>query len=113
VAVSRKALLKIQTADPELNRVQDHILPALNLLLRESGGSDVPASSVPVGAAFGFGGATAPEGYLLCDGAAVSRHDFAALFAVIGTTYGAGDGSTTFTLPNASMAPLAAVIIKT
>ena len=47
-----------------------------------------------------FGGSTAPTGWLLCNGAAVSRTDYAALFAVIGTTYGTGDGSTTFNLPN-------------
>ena len=43
--------------------------------------------------------ATAPAGYLLCDGAAVSRTDYADLFAVVSTTYGAGDGSTTFNVP--------------
>lgn len=43
---------------------------------------------------------TIPNGYLLCNGAAVSRTGYAALFAVIGTTYGAGDGSTTFNLPD-------------
>lgn len=42
----------------------------------------------------------APEGFLVCDGAVVSRATYADLFAVIGTTYGAGDGSTTFALPN-------------
>lgn len=41
----------------------------------------------------------APDGWLLCDGAAVSRVDYAALFNAIGETYGAGDGSTTFNLP--------------
>lgn len=45
--------------------------------------------------------ATAPTGWLLCDGSAVSRTTYADLFAVIGTTYGAGDG-TTFNLPNFS-----------
>ena len=44
--------------------------------------------------------ASAPSGYLLCQGAAVSRTTYAALYAVVGTTFGAGDGSTTFTLPN-------------
>ena len=44
--------------------------------------------------------ATAPDGYLLCDGAAVSRTDFADLFSVISTTYGVGNGSTTFNVPN-------------
>ena len=41
-----------------------------------------------------------PSGFLECTGAAVSRSTYSALFAVVGTTYGAGDGSTTFTLPN-------------
>lgn len=43
---------------------------------------------------------TAPTGWLICDGSAVSRTTYAALFALIGTTFGAGDGSTTFNLPN-------------
>ncbi len=43
---------------------------------------------------------SAPSGYLLCNGASVSRSTYAALFGVIGTTYGAGDGSSTFQLPN-------------
>jgi microcystin-dependent protein len=43
---------------------------------------------------------TAPTGFLLCAGTAVSRSTYAALFAIIGTVYGAGDGSTTFNLPN-------------
>ena len=44
--------------------------------------------------------ATAPDGYLLCDGAAVSRSTYADLFGIISTTYGSGDGSTTFNVPN-------------
>lgn len=44
--------------------------------------------------------ASAPSGYLLCNGATVPRSTYAALFAVIGTTFGSGDGSTTFTLPD-------------
>jgi len=44
--------------------------------------------------------ATAPTGFLLCNGAAVSRTTYAALFAIVGTIFGAGDGSTTFTLPD-------------
>ena len=43
---------------------------------------------------------TAPDGYLLCDGSAVSRTTYADLFAVVGTTYGTGDDSTTFNVPN-------------
>jgi microcystin-dependent protein len=44
--------------------------------------------------------ASAPSGYLLCDGTAVSRTTYATLFALFGTTFGSGDGSTTFNLPN-------------
>lgn len=57
------------------------------------------ASAVPTGAYFPFGSATAPAGYLSCNGAVVSRATYANLFMVIGTTYGAGDGTTTFNLP--------------
>ena len=57
-------------------------------------------SLAPTGVVQAFAGSTTPQGWLLCDGSAVSRTDYAALYAVIGTTYGAGDGSTTFNLPN-------------
>lgn len=55
---------------------------------------------LPAGAIWMYGGGSAPTGWLACTGAAVSRTTYAALFTAIGTTYGAGDGSTTFTLPN-------------
>ena len=55
----------------------------------------------PVGAFLFHGGPTAPANFLACDGSAVSRATYSALFAVIGETYGAGDGSTTFNLPSA------------
>ena len=47
-----------------------------------------------------YAGSVAPAGWLICDGSAISRTTYSALFAVIGTTYGAGDGSTTFNLPD-------------
>lgn len=47
-----------------------------------------------------YAGVTSPSGYLLCNGAAVSRTTYAALFAVCGTNYGVGDGSTTFNIPD-------------
>lgn len=56
----------------------------------------------PAGTIAAFAGTTPPIGYLLCDGRAVSRTDYADLFAVIGETYGAGDGSTTFNVPDLS-----------
>lgn len=57
---------------------------------------------VPPGVISMYGATTAPTGYLLCDGAAVSRTTYVDLFGVIGTTFGAGDGSTTFNVPNYS-----------
>lgn len=58
-------------------------------------------NSLPAGAVVAYAAAAAPSGYLLCDGAAVSRTTYADLFAVISTVYGVGDGSTTFNVPNA------------
>lgn len=60
----------------------------------------LPTWYAPPGMLAPYAGQTAPEGWLLCDGSAVSRTTYAALYAVIGTTYGAGNGSTTFTLPD-------------
>lgn len=57
------------------------------------------ADGALVGSVTWYAGAGTPENYLLCDGSAVSRTNYADLFAVIGTTYGAGDGSITFNLP--------------
>ena len=54
----------------------------------------------PTGAILSYAGNSAPVGFLLCDGRAVSRTTYAALFAVIGTTFGSGDGSSTFNLPD-------------
>lgn len=55
---------------------------------------------VPAGVVFPYAGTVAPVNFLLCDGSLVSRTTFAALFSAIGSTYGAGDGSTTFKLPD-------------
>ena len=55
---------------------------------------------VPSGSVFCMAVATVPSGYLECNGAAVSRSTYAVLFAVIGTAYGTGNGSTTFNLPD-------------
>lgn len=57
-------------------------------------------SSVPSGAIMDFAMSTPPDGWLECNGAAISRTTYANLFAAIGTTWGAGDGSTTFNVPN-------------
>jgi microcystin-dependent protein len=56
--------------------------------------------SVPTGCVFCRAAASVPAGYLECNGAAVSRSTYSALFAIIGTTYGSGNGSSTFNLPD-------------
>jgi len=63
----------------------------------------IASPGVPTGSLFPFAGSSVavPSGYLLCDGSAIARTGtYAALFAVIGTTYGSGNGSTTFNLPD-------------
>lgn len=57
-------------------------------------------SMVPIGTVHAFVGSSAPQDYMLCNGAAISRTTYAALYNLIGTTYGVGDGTTTFNLPN-------------
>lgn len=65
-------------------------------------GSKVIAGNAPIYAGFieTFAGSVVPTGWLACDGSAISRTDYADLFAAIGTTYGSGDGSTTFNIPD-------------
>lgn len=59
-------------------------------------------AGIPVGTVRDFAGVVVPEGYLKCDGSAVSRTQYKRLFDVIKTKYGSGDGKTTFNLPNCS-----------
>lgn len=56
--------------------------------------------AVPPGTVFDFAGTSAPSGSMVCDGSAVSRSTYSDLFAAIGTTWGVGDGATTFNLPD-------------
>jgi microcystin-dependent protein len=76
---------------PEINKLTDDNInkmkQAINL-------------NAPAGVISMYGGSTAPSGWLLCDGSAVSRTTYARLFSAIGTKYGSGNGSTTFNLPN-------------
>ena len=54
----------------------------------------------PIGSILPYGGASAPSGWFICNGSAISRTTYSELFAVIGTSFGSGDGSTTFNLPD-------------
>jgi microcystin-dependent protein len=63
-------------------------------------GASAPGGLAPTGVVLPFAGSTAPTGWSLCFGQAVSRTTFAALFAVLSTTYGVGNGSTTFNVPD-------------
>ena len=67
-----------------------------------SGGGDTPTGGTPekIGVIKLFSGSTAPDGWMICDGSAISRTTYSTLFSLIGTTYGSGDGSTTFNIPN-------------
>lgn len=62
--------------------------------------SQLGGSGIPVGSWIPYGGDTPPTGYLLCYGQEISRSDYAELFAVIGSKYGVGNGTTTFNVPD-------------
>lgn len=63
-------------------------------------GSGSGFSAAPAGSVMAFAGSAAPAGWMNADGSAVSRATYSSLFAIIGTTFGAGDGATTFNLPD-------------
>lgn len=63
-------------------------------------GGNIAGDTLPIGAIVPYGSSTAPTNWLVCDGSAVSRTTYSELFAIIGTGFGEGDGSTTFNLPN-------------
>lgn len=63
-------------------------------------GGQASGDTLPIGSIIPYLKTTAPENWLICDGSAISRTDYLELFNIIGTTFGEGDGSTTFNLPN-------------
>lgn len=77
--------------------VRTHIRSVNNAVADAGGNIDV--FPVLPGMIFAWAGGIVPDGYLLCDGSAISRTTYARLFGAIGTTFGAGDGVTTFNLP--------------
>lgn len=62
--------------------------------------AEVTKCLVPTGSVLSYAGTTAPSGFLMCDGSAVSRTTYAALYAIVGNHHGSGDGTTTFNLPD-------------
>ena len=86
-----KVALNENPSVAEINKVTDNNMNEIKNTIN---------TNTPVGSISLFAGTTAPNGWLICDGSAVSRTTYADLFAVIGTTYGSGDGSTTFNIPD-------------
>lgn len=81
-------------------RSNPYVVTAITSTATEPGGGAGGATTRLSGEIVAYGGADAPSGWLLCDGSLLNRSEFASLFAVIGTSYGAGDGMTTFKLPD-------------
>lgn len=78
----------------------DNVVSPESAILTALQNYEATLGGVPIGAQMSFAGATAPNGWLLCYGQAVSRTTYALLFAIIGVAYGIGDGSSTFNLPD-------------
>lgn len=97
----------VQRYDSASDRTANHGSPEAGEVtyLADTGSVEVFHASdwrafLPPGLILPYGGATAPYGFVLCNGGALSRTTYAALFAVIGTTFGEGNGSTTFNVPD-------------
>lgn len=88
--------------DPPTNPIWtiDQIVSPQAAILAALAQYEATLAGVQIGTIVPYGGATAPLGWLLCYGQAISRSTYAALFAVLGTSFGAGDSSTTFNLPD-------------
>jgi microcystin-dependent protein len=91
---------KIMTLDASGNMSAPYSLD--NTSIQQTSGviNVITSYILPVGSVIDYAGALAPTNFLICDGSAISRTTYSTLFAVLGTTYGPGDGSTTFNLPN-------------
>lgn len=101
---------KIMTLDASGNMTAPYSVDGTTIAISGnviSTGTATTTALVQTGSIVPYGGTSAPTGFLLCNGAAISRTTYAALFALIGTTFGVGDGSTTFNLPNGAGSDLA------
>lgn len=88
--------------DPPTNSywTVDNIVSANAAVLAALAAYEATLAGIPIGGLLAYGGTTAPAGWLFCYGQQISRTIYAALFAAIGTSFGAGDASTTFNLPD-------------
>lgn len=91
ITYANKTALNENTGVADANKVNASDMNEIKSVVNEN---------TPVGSILLYSGSTAPNGWLICDGSAVSRTTYADLFTIIGTTFGSGDGSTTFNLPN-------------
>ena len=92
--------VKTFTANASSNVIANITVPTKTSDLTNDSGFLTSADLLPTGSYIQFAGSQAPDGFLVCNGGEISRTTYSNLFAVIGTTYGSGDGSTTFNLPN-------------
>lgn len=79
---------------------QNTLTPGTNITIENNVISATGGAGLPLGAGCDYYGTIAPENYMFADGSAISRTEYSELFALFGTTYGVGDGSTTFNLPD-------------
>jgi phage-related tail fiber protein len=97
--------------DPAVVLALEYIIPRVRNALSQMLDHEGRQLLTPIGSVMPFfAGSVVPPGWLLCDGQAVSRTTYAALFRVIGATYGAGNGSTSFNVPTLSNPPFLAII---
>lgn len=96
-------VIKDQAAVDEFENLVTRIKAFLSVAHNEDGTLATPETGsnfVPVGTIVCYAGSTAPLGWLVCDGSQVSRTTYIQLFTILGTLYGAGNGTTTFNLPD-------------
>ena len=79
---------------------QDNLTAGTNITIDENNVISSSSAGLPIGGGCDYFGTTAPTNYMFADGSAISRTEYSELFAIIGTTFGTGDGSTTFNLPD-------------
>ena len=103
IAIAKTGNAMMMPYDEELGgalQVAGDIVVVGGKVVQPGGGGEIVGDTLPIGSQIPFAGTIVPDGWLLCDGRAISRTEYVDLFRAIGTSYGAGDGSTTFNLPN-------------